>query len=183
MVPESTNVTVRPARPDDLPGLADIERDADRRFTAVGHAELADGDTVPAAVTAAAHSRGDLLVAEDEGVVVGWLLLVRLGDDLCIGQVSVSPTHGRRGIGTALLRAAIAEAVARGESGLVLNTQGDVAWNRPWYERHGFTVVSAAEWTVAMVEMRERQISAGLDWATRVHMRLPLARPDRGVRP
>jgi predicted N-acetyltransferase YhbS len=183
MVPESTNVTVRPARSDDLPGLAEIERDADRRFAEVGHAELADGETVPATVTAAAHARGDLLVAEDGGVVVGWLLLVRLGDDLCIGQVSVSPTHGRGGIGTALLRAAIAAAMARGEPALVLNTQGDVAWNRPWYERHGFTVVPAGQWTVAMAEMRERQIVAGLDWTTRVHMRLPLARPDPGLTP
>ena len=183
MVPESTNVTVRPARPDDLPGLAEIERDADRRYAAVGHAELADGEAVPAAVTEAAGARGDLLVAEHGGVVVGWLLLVRLGDDLCIGQVSVSPSHGRRGIGTALLRAAIAEAAARGEPALVLNTQVDVAWNRPWYERHGFAVVPAGEWTVAMAEMRERQIAAGLDWTTRVHMRLALAPPDPGVTP
>ena len=48
----------------------------------------------------------------------------------------------------------------RGEACCLLNTQWDVAWNHPWYERHGFIVVAPEAWTTAMTEMRERRPSS-----------------------
>jgi hypothetical protein len=49
-----------------------------------------------------------------------------------------------------------------------------VAWNRPWYERHGFTVVAPSDWTAALQKVTDYQTEDGLDWTTRVHMRLLL---------
>ena len=60
---------------------------------------------------------------------------------------------------------------------MVLSTQSDVAWNQPWYERVGFRVVPEAEWTPAMQAETKAQQREGLDWNTRVHMRIDLAEP------
>ena len=83
------------------------------------------------------------------------------------------------GIGTALLGEVIARAVTAGVRTLVLNTQDDVPWNRPWYEHAGFVVVPEAQWTATMRDDTAAQVAAGLDSSTRVHMRLTLAGTDR----
>ena len=56
----------------------------------------------------------------------------------------------RRGIGTLLLQHIIAEARLCGERSVVLNTQRDVPWNGPWYERHRFAVVPRGSWSPAL---------------------------------
>ena len=45
---------------------------------------------------------------------------------------------------------------------------------RPWYERHGFAVVAPEDWTPALREVVQYQTEDGLDWTTRVHMRIEL---------
>lgn len=89
----------------------------------------------------------------------------------------MTPAHGGVGVGTALLRRVIDEARRAGEGSVVLNTQSDVAWNRPWYERHGFAVVPRAAWSEALLAIERDQARDGLDWSTRVHMRLRLGVP------
>jgi GNAT superfamily N-acetyltransferase len=106
-----------------------------------------------------------------DGAVVGWTLVLRLGDELCLAQISVDPRYQRQGIGTALLNDVIERARAAGEPSIVLNTQADVAWNRPWYERHEFVVVEPDDWAPALREVTEYQTEDGLDWTSRVHMR------------
>jgi len=125
---------------------------------------------------------GRLTVAEVDGAVVGWTLVLRLDDELCLAQISVDPGYQQRGIGTALLDDVIARARADGEASVVLNTQSDVSWNRPWYERHGFGVVEPEDWTPALREVMEYQPEDGLDWTTRVHMRIQLDTGGRGDR-
>ncbi len=169
-----SEVLIRPAHRDDLPSLAVIEREADRRFAEAGHPEFLDGETIPEDVARRAIDDGRITVAELDRAVVGWLFVTRMGGELCVGQVSVSPAYGRRGIGTALLRELIAQARARGEGSIVLNTQSDVAWNMPWYACHGFVVVPLASWNDAMRAITDAQRAHGLDWTTRVHMRLTL---------
>ncbi len=55
-----------------------------------------------------------------------------------------------------------------------LNTEHDIIWNRPWYESLGFVVVNPTDWTDAMADVVGAQTKMGLDWSTRVHMRLTL---------
>jgi GNAT superfamily N-acetyltransferase len=165
---------LRPAREADVVHLTRIERDADARFAAVGHPELADGSGIPDEVARAAIAKGRITVAELDGAVVGWVYLGRVDGELCLGQISVEPAHGRRGVGTALLRHVIDEARRGGEGSLVLNTQADVPWNRPWYERHGFVVVPPSACSEALRAIERDQAQHGLDWSTRVHMRLAL---------
>lgn len=168
------SMMLRPAREADVEHLTRIERDADARFAAAGHPELADGSGIPDDVARAAIAQGRITVAELDGEVVGWVYLGRVEAELCLGQISVEPSHGRRGVGTALLRHVIDEARRRGEGSMVLNTQSDVPWNRPWYERHGFVVVPPSAWSEALRAIKREQVEHGLDWSSRVHMRLTL---------
>ncbi|AKV01377.1 putative acetyltransferase [Labilithrix luteola] len=169
------NVVVRPAL---LSEVADVQRigvEADERFVEVGHPELADGSTMPTEAAEKAIASGRLLVAETvEGRVVGWSYVGRIGGELCLGQISVALAYGRCGVGTALLRAIIEGAKAAGEPSIVLNTQADVPWNLPWYERHGFRVIEREAWTPELERIAVEQSASGLDWANRVHMRLAL---------
>jgi hypothetical protein len=58
--------------------LTRIERDADARFAAAGHPELADGSGVPDDVARAAIAQGRITVAEVDGAVVGWVYMGRV---------------------------------------------------------------------------------------------------------
>jgi predicted N-acetyltransferase YhbS len=168
----SAEIEIRLARPEDLDTLTEIEADADLRYADSVHPEMAGGDTIPRDDLVRAVDYKWIIVAAEGDRVVGWLLLTRCGDEFCIGQISVRRDAGRRGVGSELLKAAIASARQMGYRSIVLNTQSDVAWNRPWYEKHGFVVVDASEWTEGMHAITREQSEAGLDWTTRVHMRL-----------
>lgn len=103
--------------------------------------------------------------------------------ELCIGQVSVTRRFARRRIGSILLRTVLAEADEVGEPSIVLNTQADVPWNRPWYEKWGFVVVPRDAWSDALVRIADGQAKAGLDWSTRVHMRRMRPPPELEAEP
>jgi predicted N-acetyltransferase YhbS len=169
---------IRDAVPADIVLLGPIERSGDAQFVAAGHPEFADGATISLESATLAVAEGRIIVAEagsaPAGAVVGWAYIGRSGDEMCLGQISVRPDHQGAGIGAALLREVICRGAAAGEQTLVLTTQGDVAWNRPWYEHFGFEVVPEAEWTESMRADVVTQTAMGLDWTTRVHMRLTL---------
>ncbi|MEZ4262295.1 MAG: GNAT family N-acetyltransferase [Polyangiaceae bacterium] len=178
--------SIRRASVGDITEIQRVGLEADERYVAVGYPEAADGTTIP--TDAATRAIGDdrLFVAVVEDRVVGWVYIGRVGGELCIGQISVTPSFGRLGIGSALLERVIEMARAAGERSIVLNTQSDVAWCRPWYERHGFVVVPREEWTAPMASVAAAQAKDGLDWSTRVHMRRRLdeaPRPPPTARP
>jgi predicted N-acetyltransferase YhbS len=165
---------IRLARADDLDALTEIEADADMRYAESVHPEFAGGSTIPRDVLQRAIERQWIIVADEDGRVVGWVLLTKSDDEMCIGQISVRRDAGGRGIGAALLKTVAASAKGMGYRSIVLNTQTDVPWNRPWYERHGYVVVDPADWTPDMHVIAKEQTESGLDWTTRVHMRLSL---------
>lgn len=144
-------------------------------FAEAGHPEFVGGATVSEHEAQAAIEQGWLVVVEiAERGVVGFALLARPDTELQLHQLSVHPDVGRQGIGTELLQYCVDAARLRGEPSLVLNTQADVAWNMPWYQRFGFEVVAETEWTASMRDIARMQKAEGLLWATRVHMRLIL---------
>jgi putative acetyltransferase len=96
-----------------------------------------DSDVEPAIVDAVRGERGSFaLVAEDGDEVVAHVQLSRawIGDDqvLALGPIAVHPRRQARGIGSALIRAAMDEARRRGESAVIL--LGSPAF----YPRFGF---------------------------------------------
>jgi len=78
-------------------------------------------------------------------------------------QVSVLPSHARRGLGRALIETVGEWSAGRGLSGLTLTTFADVPWNAPYYARLGFRVLPDAEQGPGLRRIREEEIARGLD--------------------
>lgn len=117
------------------PGDASVlERVADGVF---------DGPVIPAlAIEFLADNRHHLIVALSEGVVVGMITAVDYVHpdkpaQLWINEVGVAPSHQRRGIGRALLRAMREYGRARGWTEAWLGTEHNNAAARGLYEDAG----------------------------------------------
>ena len=170
--------TVRPARPSEIDRLRQIEIGAGARFAEIGMPEIAHDEPPSAAVLGDRLRRDRLWVAvDDDDVPVGYVSAEIVGDLEHIEQLSVLPSHGRQGVGRRLVEHVCAWAQASGSSALTLSTFGDVAWNRPLYEKMGFRVLAEAELTPALHEVRAAEAAAGLDVSTRVFMRRELPAP------
>jgi GNAT superfamily N-acetyltransferase len=126
---------VRVAGPADLERLPAVEAAADALFEPLGITDLPPPQ--PARERAAAWR---VLVAGRPAV--GFAALQRLDGDVHLEQLSVHPSAGRRGLGTALLDAAVRAARDAGASRMTLTTYADVPWNGPWYAARGFTEVA-----------------------------------------
>jgi GNAT superfamily N-acetyltransferase len=108
-----------------------------------GHApESVLNGTTDCETFANAARDGRLWVALAGDVPVGFALVEMLAQDLPhLDEVDVEPSHGRRGLGTALVQAVCEWATATGFSTLTLTTFRDVPWNLPFYARLGFVEV------------------------------------------
>ncbi|WP_028642437.1 GNAT family N-acetyltransferase [Nocardioides sp. URHA0020] len=161
---------LRPARREDLDAITAIEREADQVFVPL-FGRL-DWTATPATERLAAP--GFLLVADDPPV--GFAHVLELERSAHLEQLAVRPSHARRGIGSALVRAAMAEAARRGYAEITLCTYADVPWNAPFYRLLGFEEV--AKPGPLHRRMRDHEQAIGLDrHGRRVVMR---ARTDSG---
>ncbi|MDR7251172.1 GNAT superfamily N-acetyltransferase [Nocardioides sp. BE266] len=157
-----TDHAVRPARARDLPLLAAIEDSGLPMFEEV----LGDltGDPLASPAVSGrerAAEPGFILVAGDPAV--GFAHVRDLESHAHLDQISVHPDHARRGIGTALLEAAAERAALKGHGTLTLTTYADLAWNAPFYARHGFVEVSGDEpRTASQLAISEAEEALGL---------------------
>ena len=158
------------ARPEDLGLLPAIELAAARLLR--GHApesvldEATDLDTF---ADAAGHGR--LWVALDGDTPVGFALVEMLADDLPhLAEVDVEPAHGRRGLGTALVRAACEWAGTSGFSMLTLTTFRAVPWNMPFYARLGFMEIPRDRLRPELAALVSDEAARGLPPETRAVM-------------
>ncbi len=145
---------VRSARADDLGLLPAVEAAADTVFVPWGITDL----PAPAGPheLATAH---EVLVAGDPPV--GFLRLEEIDGRAHVDQLSVHPDHMRRGIGGALLRAALRWAAGNGFAETTLVTYADIPWNEPFYRKHGFVPLS--QLSAGLIALREKEITLGLD--------------------
>jgi GNAT superfamily N-acetyltransferase len=158
------------ARPEHLNRLPAIERAAAQLLR--GHApesvlnEVTDCDTF-----AAAARDGRLWVALAEDTPVGFALVEMLADDLPhLDEVDVDPSHGRRGLGTALVRAVCEWATSSGFSMLTLTTFRAVPWNLPFYARLGFVEVPGDQLRPELAAVVSDEAARGLAPETRAVM-------------
>jgi GNAT superfamily N-acetyltransferase len=154
---------IRPARPSDLRRIGPIEDAGGPMF-----AEHFGDRTVPA-LTASAPSgaerdgAGFLLVAADDRRLVGFVHVVPHDLHAHLEQVSVLPSYGRRGIGAALVRAAMEEARWAGYDRMSLTTYRDVPWNGPFYAALGFTEVPEDRLEPFQADIRAAERALRLD--------------------
>ncbi|MGI8752326.1 MAG: GNAT family N-acetyltransferase [Acidimicrobiales bacterium] len=165
-------MTIRPARVEQGTALQEIERLAGARFRDVGMDAVADA--APASLEALGRyaRAGRAWVAADEGCSpVGYILVDVVDGNAHVEQVSVRPDKQGRGLGRALLDRVWVWAADRGKPAITLTTFTDVPWNRPLYERLGFSVLQETEIGPELSARRDAETGHGLDPTTRVCMR------------
>jgi GNAT superfamily N-acetyltransferase len=172
---DPADVTIRLARPSDLRHLAAVEDS--------GGALLLDafGDDIAPALLSPAPSGVDrallpgfLLVADVDARVVGFAHVLDVEGHAHLEQLSVTPEQGRRGIGSALVEAALEEARGEGYDAMSLCTYRDLPWNGPFYARLGF--VEVRDPAPYQRRLHEHEIGLGLD---RNGVRVVMERPVR----
>ena len=145
---------IRPARDDELPELIEIEIAADRLFPLAGY-----GETPGPASLEELRGSPVTLVAGDPPV--GYARVDIVDGRAHLESLSVRPRFMRRGIGSALVRAAGDWASEQGYSEITLCTFVDVPWNAPFYRTLGFTELSELSPGLQALRAAERRI--GLD--------------------
>ncbi len=168
-----SNPSIRPVEPADVHRLPLIEAAADRLLADRFGPELFSGVT-PGETRVA--TPGFVLVAQRP--CVGFAQVVESGGAAHLQQLAVDPSHGRRGVGAALVQACCEEALHRGHGELTLTTFRDVPFNAPWYARLGFTVV--AEPTAALSEHLEDERTLA-QVSPRLAMRRTLGEPPEWI--
>ncbi len=83
--------------------------------------------------------RGNVWVAQDDGAVVGLLVLVPHSDHLLLENIAVTPPAQGRGIGNQLLAFAEDDARRGGLDEIRLYTHETMIENLSYYARHGYT--------------------------------------------
>ncbi|MXO87080.1 GNAT family N-acetyltransferase [Altererythrobacter aurantiacus] len=161
------NWSLRLARPEDAEAMSAIEEDAARLFAE--EPSLAGG-AMPPATSAEDYrtliAKRHCLVALVADEPVGFAACRPHGRELHLHELSVRRSCQQQGIGGGLLRALIIDAVNSGFAAITLQTFRDIAWNAPFYERHGF---------VEVVDLKaHRRLAAGMADAERAG--LPIAK-------
>jgi GNAT superfamily N-acetyltransferase len=87
-----------------------------------------------------------------------------------LDELDVHPDHGRRGLGTRLVKAVCAWARARGDVAVTLATFREIPWNMPFYARLGFEAIPAGALSPALRAVVDDEAHRGLDPARRVVM-------------
>lgn len=149
---------IRPADPDELPLLADIDQRAEALFRVAGM-EL---PVVPFPVDQLRAARAIFVIGRP---AVGFVQLDEVDGLAHVQELAVLPSEMRRGHGTALLEAACEWARARGYPSVTLTTYADVPWNGPFYAARGFTELT--DLGPELVELRDWEQAIGLDAAGR----------------
>ena len=162
------------ARPDDLPLLPAIELAAAKLVA--GHApESVLAETTSQEVLKRAQSNGQLWVALADDVPVGFAH-VKIFEPAAahLDEIDVHPIHGRRGLGTRLVKAVCEWAASQGYGSVTLSTFRAVPWNMPFYARLGFEVIPPDEIAPELRAVVQDETRRGLDPERRVVMRLAL---------
>src|SRR5207245_9483120 len=103
---------------------------------------------------------------------VGFALVELPAQDLPhLEEIDVHPAHGRRGLGTALLRAVCAWVSRAGYAEITLTTFRALRWNMPFYARLGFEEVPAEELRPEVAAVVRDEEARGLDPTHRVVMK------------
>ena len=166
-------IVVRPATVDDVPAMQAAEAVAGERFREVDDpriAQCADNPPYSTEGLEKAATEGRAWVAVDAaGAVVGFAVAWVVDGEGHLDELAVTPEHGRRGVGRALVDEVVTWTAAQDLPSVTLTTFRDVPWNGPYYEKLGFQVVTTL--TPALQALIDEQATWGLDPSLRVVMR------------
>ncbi len=153
---------VRPARGDEVGELQNIDLASATLFRGSGLIDFGPtgepGQPIPEDRLRKGFGDALIWVAVDEREeLVGFALCSDRGEDLYLDQLSVLPRHGRKGLGTQLVRRCLQEAETRAHKRVSLSTFRKVLWNGPFYRKLGFREVPAWRLQAWQLDIRELQ--------------------------
>jgi len=140
---------VRMGRPDDVPALQTIEKEARTVYSTLAGFECAAASPP---IAADRLISGTTFIAEVSESPVGFALVQPMDGALYLANISVLPDASNRGVGARLLERVIAHASGMQATAVTLATFRAPPWNGPWFRRRGFRT------------MPEREVGAEL-WA------------------
>ena len=146
----------------DLQALCDIDLDAGELFERAG-LELSLPEDHEYLVAERTRWRrcleaGTTVIAMDmRGRAVGFAAIDLLDGEPYLEQLSVRVSHMRRGIGSALINAALDAACRDSAAAMWLTTYAHLPWNRPLYEKHAFSVVPPSRCGAGILRELEQQ--------------------------
>ena len=110
---------------------------------------------------------------------MGFAHLEMLEGCVHLEELDVHPAHGRRGVGSALVRAVCAWAQAAEFPAVTLTTYREFPWNAPFYRDLGFRALEPGEFTPGLSALVEKESRKGLEAEKRLVMRFETRPPDR----
>lgn len=144
---------VRPAVPADYPAIGRLTVAA---YDADGQLNTTHGYEKVLADVAGRAGAGELLVATDDGAVLGAVLFVRPGTRYAelsgpgeaeFRMLAVDPAAQGRGVGRALVQACVERAAAAGCTAVVISVRDFSAPAQALYGRLGFVRIPALDWS------------------------------------
>jgi GNAT superfamily N-acetyltransferase len=150
-------IRIRLATTADAPLLPQIEQSAGRVFRDTVHAWVADDPSDPPEAYLSAITAGDVLIAQQDGAVAGFVRVGQEGGELHVFELDVIAGRQKQGVGTALMAAARTAAIARGCSAMTLTTFSNIPFNAPFYARLGFVTLDAPGPRLAAILAREAE--------------------------
>ena len=171
----NSSFRIRPARPDEIARLREIEDKAGEMFSGLGLNDdtLDSSFPIDDLIRLVGMKQAWVACTEDDRPVGMVFASVREGA-VYVEELDVMPEFGRRGLGSRLLNCVCDWAREQRCAGVTLSTFRDVPWNGPFYRRHGFRDLQPAEWTPGMRAIREQEAQLGLRVDARVFMRRAL---------
>ncbi|WEX08139.1 GNAT family N-acetyltransferase [Chelativorans sp. AA-79] len=162
---------IRPYARDDAAALAAVETRASRLFAEHGFPSLVPDPPTTAAAFHSFVTKFETVVSTHAGQdPVGYAVLHPLDRFLHLRELAVDPAHGRRGLGSALVRFAIARSVEEKCAGVSLTTFRDLPFNRPFYAAHGFVECPLDEAPPPLARQFFRELPSGIAPETRLLM-------------
>jgi len=128
-------IRLRPAQHSDIPLLQELEKRARVRYLA--YKVLAFAAEAPP-IAASRLEQGEVILAEEKGGALGFVLTTELDGMLYLANISVEPRFSGCGVGALLIDAADQQAKSKKLSALTLTTFKKPRWNEPWFRRLGF---------------------------------------------
>jgi GNAT superfamily N-acetyltransferase len=162
---------IEPAGPCHAAAIPEIERAAATLFSAADvPGELLDEVHSEAEIRGAIADQRVWVALAGSGEPVGFALVGVLGAHAHLEEIDVLPGYGGRGLGAALLAPVHEWARLRGFRAVTLTTFRHLRWNAPFYEQHGYRILTSDELTAELRAQLASEAAGGLDPTNRVAM-------------
>ena len=171
--------TILPSTPQHVPHLPRIEDAAGELFPIEDLPEPVRSLSISPEDFENAQKNELLWVVIDESDTPIAFLLAKIVDGhFHIAEFDVHPEHGRKGVGSRLLKYALAVAEQRAFRAATLTTFEHLPWNAPHYSKHGFERLPADEIGNELNKIVDKEGALGLQ--RRIAMKAKL-RPGKSL--